>query len=74
MAGIALTAVLVAGGNAAALAETTYTNPVYGRDAPDPYVLRVGDTYYAYTTNAGSQIARSLDRRTGTFWPPAFVV
>jgi beta-xylosidase len=32
----------------------TYTNPVYSGDFPDPFVLRVGDQYYAYATNAGS--------------------
>jgi beta-xylosidase len=32
-------------------AKSTFTNPVYGADFPDPFVLRVGDTYYAYATN-----------------------
>jgi beta-xylosidase len=32
----------------------TFTNPVYRHDFPDPYVLRVGRTYYAYSTNTGS--------------------
>lgn len=32
----------------------TYTNPVYNVDFPDPFVLRVGDRYYAYSTNVGS--------------------
>jgi beta-xylosidase len=29
----------------------SFTNPVYNRDFPDPYVIRVGDTYFAYSTN-----------------------
>lgn len=29
-----------------------YTNPVYPEDFPDPFVLRVGEVYYAYATNA----------------------
>jgi putative cell wall-binding protein len=33
----------------------TYTNPVVGRDSPDPFVLRVGATYVAYTTNEGGE-------------------
>lgn len=32
-------------------AAKTYTNPVYDGDFPDPFVLRVGETYYAYATN-----------------------
>ncbi|AFZ66480.1 glycoside hydrolase family 43 protein [Deinococcus peraridilitoris] len=32
-------------------ATRTYTNPVIDEDFPDPFVLRVGRTYYAYATN-----------------------
>jgi beta-xylosidase len=32
----------------------TYSNPVYPNDFPDPHVIRVGDTYYAYSTNTGT--------------------
>ena len=42
----------------------TYTNPVYNSDFPDPFVLRVGQTYYAYATNGGGndiQLAQSID-------------
>jgi Glycosyl hydrolases family 43 len=38
--------------------------PVYPFDFADPYVLRVGDTYYAYGTNAAGgnvQVIRSTD-------------
>ena len=28
-----------------------FTNPVFARNFPDPFVLRVGKTYYAYGTN-----------------------
>jgi beta-xylosidase len=41
-----------------------FTNPVINRDYPDPDALKVGDTYYAYATNAGSmnvQAAKSTD-------------
>jgi hypothetical protein len=40
--------------------------PVLAFDFPDPYVLRVGDRYYAYSTNGGGgdiQIATSPDLR-----------
>ena len=42
----------------------TYTNPVYNSDFPDPFVLRVNQTYYAYATNGGGndiQLAQSID-------------
>ncbi|MGI9093876.1 MAG: glycoside hydrolase family 43 protein [Mycobacteriales bacterium] len=33
--------------------ESTYTNPVFAHDAPDPTILRAPDgTYYAYTTQS----------------------
>jgi beta-xylosidase len=32
-------------------APVTFTNPVYDRNFPDPGVLRVGDTWFAYGTN-----------------------
>ena len=32
----------------------TYSNPVYNVDFPDPFVLRVGERYFAYSTNVGS--------------------
>ncbi len=41
-----------------------YANPVIDQDFPDPDALKVGDTYYAYATNFGSQniqAAKSLD-------------
>jgi beta-xylosidase len=30
-----------------------FINPIVDRDFPDPDVLKVGDTYYAYATNSG---------------------
>ncbi|HMQ30243.1 MAG TPA: glycoside hydrolase family 43 protein [Chloroflexaceae bacterium] len=30
-----------------------FVNPVINRDFPDPDLLKVGDTYYAYATNSG---------------------
>ena len=43
-----------------------WENPVYPADFPDPFVLRVDDSYYAYATNARGrniQVIRSLDLR-----------
>jgi len=33
----------------------TFTNPVYAENFPDPGVLRVGTTYYAYATNSSAE-------------------
>lgn len=41
-----------------------FANPVIAQDFPDPDTLKVGDTYYAYATNAGGanvQVAESRD-------------
>jgi len=35
----------------ATIAGPAYDNPVYPRDFPDPHVIRVDDTFYAYSTN-----------------------
>ncbi len=42
----------------------TFTNPVIDRDFPDPDTLKVGNTYYAYATNANGmnvQVTHSTD-------------
>jgi arabinan endo-1,5-alpha-L-arabinosidase len=57
------------GGDAAATSSAAGTpaaegNPVIGRDFPDPDVLEVDGTYYAYATNANNrnvQVATSTD-------------
>jgi beta-xylosidase len=33
----------------------TYDNPVFGSDFPDPHVILVDGTYYAYSTNSSGQ-------------------
>ena len=38
----------------------TFTNPVYDHDFPDPFVLKVGETYYAYATNANGEQVQTL--------------
>ena len=45
-------------------APPTYTNPVYARDFPDPFVLFEGGKYYAYATQTrgtGFQLMESTD-------------
>ena len=39
---------------------STYTNPVYPHEFPDPFVLAVGDGYYAYGTELHSVPPRAL--------------
>lgn len=42
----------------------TFTNPVINENFPDPFVLRVGEWYYAYGTNGGGNdvpVQRSRD-------------
>ncbi len=42
----------------------SFQNPVLRRDFPDPFILRVGDQFYAYATNSGKdrvQVALSSD-------------
>ena len=53
-----------------------FTNPVYRSDFPDPFVLRAGDTYWAYGTQGPEgniQVLRSSDlvhwRRAGDALP-----
>src|SRR5688572_19690562 len=48
------------------LSGPSYTNPVYKSDFPDPHVIRVEDTYYAYGTpppgsTSNIQVMRSTD-------------
>src|SRR5687767_1060346 len=37
-----------------------FRNPVHAADFPDPFVLRVGDTYHAYGTNGDGDEVRTL--------------
>lgn len=46
----------------------TYVNPVFAQDFPDPFVLREGDRYYAYATNAGGKNVRTLTSSDLAVW------
>ena len=55
----------------------SYTNPVFAKDFPDPFVLRDGDRYYGFATNsAGSnvRVISSNDLATWTELPDALPV
>src|SRR5215208_5406258 len=48
----------------------TFENPVFRGDFPDPFVLKDGDTYYAYATNgAGKQVQTSTSKDL-VHWQP----
>ncbi len=53
-------------------APTIYTNPVYPRDFPDPFVLRHGGIYYAYGTGISDDNRRFpiLSSRNLVDWEP----
>jgi beta-xylosidase len=50
--------------------QATFTNPVYGGDFPDPFVLKVGDTYYAYATNGAGKQVQTLTSKDLVHWQP----
>jgi len=50
--------------------KSTFTNPVYDRDFPDPFVLKVGDTYYAYATNGDGKQVQTLTSEDLVDWTP----
>lgn len=57
--------------------EVTYTNPVFPRDFPDPFVLRDGTRYYAFATNVTGKnvpVLTSTDLSTWTELPDALPV
>ena len=46
------------------------TNPVLARDFPDPFVLHVGDTYYAYATNGNGNQVQTATSKDLAHWTP----
>jgi beta-xylosidase len=50
--------------------KATFTNPVYDRDFPDPFVLKVGTTYYAYGTNGAGKQVQTLTSTDLVHWKP----
>ena len=47
---------------------TSFTNPVWNQDFPDPFVLHVGDTYYAYATNGDGDQVQTLTSKDLVHW------
>ena len=55
---------------ALALAAWALHNPVYTRDFPDPFILHVGQTYYAYATNGNGSNVQTATSRDLVHWRP----
>jgi beta-xylosidase len=49
-------------------ATRSFTNPVFKGNFPDPFVLRVGGTYYAYGTNDIDEKVQTLRSRDLVHW------
>jgi beta-xylosidase len=63
-----LAVLLVAGCGGAKHA--TFTNPVYPRDFPDPFVLKADGTYYAYATNGNGANIQTATSKDLVHWKP----
>jgi beta-xylosidase len=48
--------------------QATFANPVVDENFPDPFVLRVGETYYAYGTNDTDGNVQTLRSRDLVHW------
>jgi beta-xylosidase len=48
----------------------TFSNPVLAQDFPDPFVLRDGDTYYAYATNGNDKQVQTATSKDLVHWTP----
>ena len=47
-----------------------YRNPALALDFPDPFVLKVGDTYYAYATNGNGKQVQTATSQDLVLWRP----
>src|SRR5688500_13973848 len=50
------------------LSGPSYTNPVYNSDFPDPHVILVDDTYYAYSTTVAPRNIRVITSKDLVNW------
>jgi beta-xylosidase len=58
-------------GSAASRSASTYTNPVFDADFPDPAVLQQASTWYAYSTQHGQQNIPTLTSTDLVHWTPS---
>ncbi len=55
---------------AAVLLVSAFKNPVYDRNFPDPFVLKVGKMYYAYATNGNGENVQTATSPDLVHWRP----
>ena len=46
----------------------TFKNPVYSHDFPDPFILKVGRTYYAYSTQSNNEDIPTITSKDLVHW------
>jgi beta-xylosidase len=71
LAGIVAAAAILllpASGSTSAASSPTFTNPVYAHNFPDPAVIKVGKTYYAYGTNTATAVIPTLTSTDLVHW------
>lgn len=66
--GLGLLAPAVQSGAGGTPVTRMYTNPVLNENVPDPFVLKVGQTYYAYVTNGGGSDVPTYQSRDLIHW------
>lgn len=65
---LTLTVLTACGSTADATKAKTFKNPVYKQNFPDPSVLKVGKTYYAYGTNTATAVIPTLRSADLVHW------
>jgi beta-xylosidase len=63
-----VTAALLAGCGGGGDGERTFTNPVHAENFPDPFLLRVDDTWHAYATNDEDGNVQTLKSQDLVTW------
>jgi beta-xylosidase len=66
--GIVGTVVVIALASCGGGTDARFANPIHPTDFPDPFVLRVGDTYHAYGTNGGGKEVQTLTSSDLVHW------
>jgi beta-xylosidase len=67
--GSLLAVLLLSGcGSTSSAATPTFKNPVYAHNFPDPAILKVGKTYYAYGTNTATAVIPVLTSTDLVHW------
>ncbi len=65
-----MTACLIAFAAMNSTAAQTYTNPVYAKNFPDPFVVQHEDTFYAFATHSGPGGFQAMSSKDLVSWMP----